>query len=255
MMKDGKALQSATSHYFGNGFTKAFEIKFTNKNNNEENPWQTSWGISTRSIAAIIMTHGNDDGLVLPPDIAPIQVVFIPIDFAKHPEVLEKSQKVFDSLKSRFRSKIDISEQSVGSKFANYDMKGVPVRVEIGPRDLQNDSCVIVRRDTHDKISCKISDIEENISRTLEKMKIDLYESALSRQKAKTIIANSESEFENHKGFIKIPFCCSSSCENYLKEKYGFTSRCIPFDDELLDSNCPICGNKAKYNVYFAKAY
>lgn len=255
MMKDGKALQSATSHYFGNEFAKAFGIKFTNKNNKEENPWQTSWGLSTRSIAAIIMTHGDDDGLILPPDIAPIQIVFIPIDFAKNPDVLEKSKEIFNSIKGEFRSKLDDSEQSVGSKFATYDMKGVPIRIEIGPRDLASDSCVIVRRDTHEKTVCKICNIKENISELIEKIKKNLYESALKNRESKTINANSEDDFKNHKGFIKIPFCCDPNCEQHLKEKYGFTARCIPFNDEFSNGTCPICGKNAKNNVYFAKAY
>ena len=256
MMKDGKALQSATSHYFGDSFAEAFGIKFKNKNNEEETPYQTSWGLSTRVIAAIIMSHGDDDGLILPPAIAPLQVVIIPIDSSKNTEVLEKSNETFNLLKDNFKCKIDASEESVGSKFASYDMKGVPIRVEIGPRDVSSNSCVIVRRDTHEKIICPLGSVKEKISQTIKMIEENIYNICLENRNKKTINALSEKEFENHTGFIKMAFCNTSECEQKIKEKYGFTTRCIPFDDQnLISETCPVCGKKSSVNVYFAKSY
>lgn len=255
MMKDGKALQSATSHYLGQGFTKAFDIKFTDKENKEVNPYYTSWGLSTRIIASVIMSHGDDDGLVLPPKISPIQVIITPINFRKDSRVLEKSYSVLDSLSENFRCKIDDSDQSPGWKFANYDMKGVPIRLEIGPKDIDSDSCVLVRRDTHEKIKCGFSGLVSKISEMFEEIEKDLYNKATSNMQNKTIVVSDISDFEKHNGFIKAPFCCSSSCEERIKEKYGFTTRCIPFNDSVADGNCIVCNKKVKNYVYFARAY
>ena len=255
MMKDGKALQSATSHYLGQGFTKAFDIKFTDRENKEVNPYYTSWGLSTRVIASVIMSHGDDDGLVLPPKISPIQVIITPINFRKDSRVLEKSCSVLDSLSENFRCKIDNSDQSPGWKFANYDMKGVPIRLEIGPKDIDSDSCVLVRRDTHEKIKCGFSGLVSKISEMFEEIEKDLYNKATSNMQNKTIVVSDISDFEKHNGFIKAPFCCSSSCEERIKEKYGFTTRCIPFNDSVTDGNCIVCNKKVKNYVYFARAY
>ncbi len=256
MMKDGKALQSATSHYFGSGFANAFDIKFSNKNNEEETPYQTSWGLSTRVIAAIIMSHGDDDGLILPPAIAPLQVIIVPIDFSKDKEVLDKSRGILNLLKHDFKCKIDDSDDSIGSKFATYDMKGVPIRIEVGPRDILSNSCVVVRRDTHEKINCSIDNIKETVSQTIKKLEKNIYNICLENRNKKTVNALSRKEFENHTGFIKMSFCNTAECEQKIKEQYGFTARCIPFDDKnLISENCPICGKKSSVNVYFAKSY
>ncbi len=255
MMKDGKALQSATSHYFGNGFSKAFDIKFTNRKNLEENTYQTSWGLSTRVIAAIIMSHGDNDGLVLPPDIAPIQVVIIPINFANNNQVLEKSKEIFNSIGKILRAKMDCSDQTPGWKFSNYDMKGVPIRVEIGPRDLEQNSCVIVRRDNRSKQKCGLNDLVPTIQQMLTEIKRNMYDVCMKNRDKKTIISGRESDFQNFEGFIKIPFCETEECEKYLKEKYKFSARCIPFGEHVENLKCPICGKKSSNYVFFAKAY
>lgn len=261
MMKDGKALQSATSHYFGNSFAKAFDIKFTDKNNKELFVYQTSWGLSTRVIASVIMTHGDDDGLVLPPDIAPIQVIIIPINL-KNKLVLEKAREICDVIKNKLklRCKIDQSEQTPGWKFANYEMKGVPIRIEIGPRDIENNQCILVRRDNHEKITCRFENLSEIIEKLILNIKQNMYKTALINRDNKIKNFESEKDFENFQGFIKVPFCENLECENNIKQKYAFTTRCIPFETssvspELPDSTCPICGKKAKNYVYFAKAY
>lgn len=255
MMKDGKALQSATSHYLGQGFTKAFDIKFTDRENKEINPYYTSWGLSTRVIASIIMSHGDDDGLILPPKISPIQVIIIPINFKRDSRVLEKVRSVFSSLSENFRCKIDDSDQSPGWKFANYEMKGVPIRLEIGPKDIDSGSCVLVRRDTHEKIKCDFNGLDLKVSETFKKIEKDLYDKAANNVQNKTIIASDMSPFEKHNGFIKAPFCCSSLCEEKIKERYGFTTRCIPFDDNVINGHCIVCDKKVENYVYFAKAY
>ena len=201
------------------------------------------------------MSHGDDDGLVLPPKISPIQVIITPINFRKDSRVLEKSYSVLGSLSENFRCKIDDSDQSPGWKFANYDMKGVPIRLEIGPKDIDSDSCVLVRRDTHEKIKCGFSGLVSKISEMFEEIEKDLYNKATSNMQNKTIVVSDISDFEKHNGFIKAPFCCSSSCEERIKEKYGFTTRCIPFNDSVADGNCIVCNKKVKNYVYFARAY
>ena len=254
MMKDGKALQSATSHYFGQGFSKAFEVQFTNKNNQLEYPYQTSWGLSTRVIASIIMTHGDHDGLVLPPDIAPIQIVIIPINM-QSAGVKDKSFELFNLLKNQFRVKIDESDQSPGWKFSYYEMKGVPIRIEIGPNDIQNNSCVIVRRDNRFKEVCSLDNILECINLSIENMKCDMYNSANDFKNSHIAEVTSIDKIDNHIGFIKMPFCESSSCEQFMKERFSMSARCIPLDDNEHKSKCAICGNFATHDVYFAKAY
>ena len=256
MMKDGKALQSGTTHYFKDGFSRAFDVKFTNRNNQEEYAYQTSFGLSSRSIAAVIMVHGDDDGLVLPPDIAPIQVVIIPINFKDNIKISGKSREVFEILRSKFRVKIDDSDQTPGWKFANYEMKGVPIRVEIGPKDVESGKCVVVRRDNRKKFECDFSCLDSFLERMIVEMKKNMYDSALKFMEEKTVVSDSKEIFKNFKGFVKIPFCETADCEDYIKKTYGFTSRCIPFQDEKLeDSVCPICGKRALHYVYFAKAY
>ena len=254
MMKDGKALQSATSHYFGQGFSKAFEVQFTNKNNELEYPYQTSWGISTRIIASIIMTHGDSDGLVLPPDIAPIQVVIVPINM-KNDDVMKKSHELLDLIKDKFRVKIDETDQSPGWKFSYYEMKGVPIRIEIGPKDIQNNSCVIVRRDNRNKKTCSFENVLKCVSSSIENMESDMYNKANEFKNSHIIEASSIDAIDGHVGFVKIPFCESSSCEQIMKDKFCMSARCIPFDDRNSDIPCAVCGKSSKHDVYFAKAY
>ena len=202
------------------------------------------------------MSHGDDDGLILPPAIAPLQVIIVPIDFSKNKEVLDKSRGILNLLKHDFKCKIDDSDDSIGSKFATYDMKGVPIRIEVGPRDILSNSCVVVRRDTHEKINCSIDNIKETVSQTIKKLEKNIYNICLENRNKKTVNALSRKEFENHTGFIKMSFCNTAECEQKIKEQYGFTARCIPFDDKnLISENCPICGKKSSVNVYFAKSY
>jgi len=254
MMKDGKALQSATSHYFGNKFSKAFGIKFKNKKNVEEFVYQTSWGLSTRVIAGIIMTHGDNDGLVLPPDIAPIQVVIIPIQL-KNEDVLKKSYEIFDKINKKLRTKLDISDKSPGWKFANYEMKGVPIRIEIGLRDIKNDECQLVRRDTRKKYAFSFDNIEFSISNMLDDIKKCMYVSALKIRDKKILSINSVDECRNaNEGFIKLFFCGTEECEKSIKENFGLSSICIPIDSKLFNK-CLICGKYVSFETYFGKSY
>ncbi len=257
MMKDGKALQSATSHYFGDGFSKAFDIKFTNRDNKTEYAYYTSWGLSTRIISSIIMTHSDDDGLVLPPDIAPIQIVVIPIN-VNNEEIVETSNRILKLLSEKYRTKLDVSDQSAGWKFSYYEMKGVPIRIEIGPRDLQNNSCVVCRRDNRRKQSFKIDDILNSVGKVFLEMKEDMYNSSLNFIKSNMFEMSSIDRLGDISGFVKIPFCESEKCEDVMKNRFCMSPRCIPFGDngnEEANMKCAVCGNKAKNMVYFAKAY
>lgn len=258
MMHDGKALQSGTSHYFGQGFAKAFDIQFTGRDNQLEYPHQTSWGMSTRIIGAIIMTHSDDDGLVLPPYIAPVQAVVIPV--AQHKDgVIDKATELYDRLKGKFRAKIDISENSPGWKFAEYEMKGVPVRVELGPKDIEAGQCVIVRRDTREKIVVALDDIEQSVEKILEDIHKNMYDIALENRTTHTYSCTELEDMiktaEEKPGFIKSMWCGDAQCEEKLKEIAGVSSRCMPFDQEELSDTCIVCGKKAKSMVYWGKAY
>jgi len=258
LMHDGKALQSGTSHYFGDGFAKAFDITFTDKNNNITHPFQTSWGTTTRLIGALIMTHGDDNGLVLPPAVAPIQAVIVPI--ASHKEgVLEKAGEMLDSIKSVCRAKLDDSDQTPGWKFAEYEMKGVPLRIEIGPRDIEAGNCVVVRRDNREKIIVPIAELKERIPELLKAVHDGLYQKALDRRTEMTFDAHNLDEMidiaENKPGFIRAMWCGDRECEDTLKEKAGVTSRCIPFEQETIDGKCVCCGKPAKHMLYWGKAY
>ena len=258
LMHDGKALQSGTSHYFGDGFAKAFGIEFTDKDNSQRNPFETSWGTTTRLIGAIIMTHGDDSGLVLPPAVAPIQTVLIPI--ASHKEgVTEKANEVYERLRRVCRAKIDLSEQSPGWKFAEYEMKGVPLRIELGPRDIENNSCVVVRRDNGEKTVVSLDELETRIPELLTAVRNGLYNKALERRAAMTFDVHNLEEMketaENKPGFIRAMWCGSRECEDTLKEQAGVTSRCIPFEQETLDGRCVCCGKEAKHMLYWGKAY
>ena len=259
MMHNGVALQGGTSHYFGDGFAKSFDITYTGRDNKQHYPHQTSWGVSTRMIGAIIMVHGDDDGLVLPPKVSPIQVAIIPI--ATHKEgVLEKGQELYDRLKSQFRVKYDDSDQSPGWKFSQYEMKGVPVRVELGPKDIEKNQCVIVRRDTREKIFVSLDNLEVEVEKALQAVHDGMYEKALKNMQEKTHVATTFDEFvqtaEEKPGFIKAMWCGDKECEEKLKDVTGgVKSRCIPFEEEHLSDKCVCCGKEAKHMVYWGKQY
>ena len=258
LMHDGKALQSGTSHYFGDGFAKAFDLQFTGKDNKLHHPFQTSWGTTTRLIGAIIMTHGDDNGLVLPPAVAPIQLVIIPI--ASHKEgVLDKANELRNKLASVCRVKLDDSDNSAGWKFSEYEMKGVPLRLEIGPKDIENNRCVVVRRDNGEKIFVSLDELEAKIPELLEAVRDGLYQKAIDRRAAMTFTARDYAELkdiaDNKPGFIKAMWCGDRECEDKLKDELGITSRCIPFEQEHLSDTCVCCGKPAKHMLYWGKAY
>ncbi len=259
MMHNGVALQGGTSHYFGDGFARSFDITYTGRDNQQHYPHQTSWGVSTRMIGAIIMVHGDDDGLVLPPKVSPIQVAIIPI--ATHKEgVLEKGRELYDRLKGQFRVKYDDSDQSPGWKFSQYEMKGVPVRVELGPKDIEKNQCVIVRRDTREKIFVSLDNLEVEVEKALQAVHDGMYERALKNMQEKTFVATTFDEFvktaEENPGFIKAMWCGDKECEEKLKEVTGgVKSRCIPFEEEHLSDKCVCCGKEAKHMVYWGKQY
>ena len=258
MMHDGKALQSGTSHYFGDGFAKAFGIQFLDRENKLRYPHQTSWGMSTRIIGAIIMTHGDDNGLVLPPAVAPIQLIIIPIASHK-PGVTEKAAELEAKLKSVCRVKTDLSDNSPGWKFAEYEMKGVPLRLEIGPRDIENNCCVLVRRDNGEKITVSLDEIEQKIPELLKAVHDGLLEKGKKRREAMTFDAHNMEEMcdigENHPGFARAMWCGDVECEEKVKEQAGLISRCIPFEQEQLSDKCVCCGKPAKYMLYWGKQY
>jgi prolyl-tRNA synthetase len=258
-MKDGKALQSATSHYFGNNFSSVFDIKFKNLKNEYEFAYKTSWGLSARVIAAIIMTHADNDGLVFPPDIAPIQIVIIPISI-KTPGVKDEANKIYKELKENFRVKIDMSDQTPGWKFAEYEMKGVPVRLEIGPREIGKNSCILVRRDTREKQVVQTANIKEEIEKLLDNIKKDLYSAALLRRDSKIFSAANINEFskisKTKEGFIKTTWCNDLNCEEKIKNDFGLSSRCMPFDENIPDGAiCPICGKIASKIIFWGRSY
>lgn len=259
MMHNGVALQGGTSHYFGDGFAKSFGITFTGRDNTLRYPHQTSWGVSTRMIGAIIMVHGDDSGLILPPKIAPVQVAIVPV--AQHKAgVLEKAREVADSLKDAFRIKLDDNDNSPGWKFSQYEMKGVPLRLEIGPRDIEQGQCVLVRRDNREKTVVKLEALSAEIEKALQAVHDGLYEKALKNLEEKTFTARNYDEFldiaENHPGFIKAMWCGDVACEDKLKDATGgVKSRCIPFEEEQLADTCVCCGKPAKHMVYWGKQY
>ena len=258
LMHDGKALQSGTSHYFGDGFAKAFDIQFTGKDNKLHHPFQTSWGTTTRLIGAIIMTHGDDNGLVLPPAVAPIQLVIVPI--ASHKEgVLDKANELKEKLSKVCRVKLDDTDNSAGWKFAEYEMKGVPLRLEIGPKDIENNRCVVVRRDSSEKVFVSLDELEQRVPELLQEVHDGLYQKALDRRAAMTFTAKDFAELkdiaDNKPGFIKAMWCGERECEDKLKDELGITSRCIPFEQEQLSDTCVCCGKPAKHMLYWGKAY
>lgn len=258
LMHDGKALQTGTSHNFGDRFAKAFGIQYTDKNNQLQYVHQTSWGMTTRLIGAIIMVHGDDNGLVLPPAVAPIQLIIIPI--AQHKEgVLEKAYELKDKLSKIARVKLDDSDKMPGWKFSEYEMKGIPLRLEIGPKDIEKNQVVLVRRDNREKIFVSMDELEEKISEVLKQIQKDLLEKARQHRDAHTYVAKNMEEFEKiineTPGFIKAMWCGNEACEDLIKEKTGATARCIPFEQEQISEHCVCCGKEAKHMVYWGKAY
>ena len=258
-MHNGVALQGGTTHYFGDGFAKAFDITFTGRDNGLHHPYQTSWGMSTRLIGAVIMVHGDDSGLVLPPKIAPIQVAIVPV--AQHkPGVLEKAAELRDRLADKYRVKLDDSDNSPGWKFAQYEMKGVPLRVEIGPKDMENGQCVLVRRDTREKQFVSLDQREAAVEQGLQDLHDAMYQRALKNLEEKTFTAATYEEFldtaQNKPGFIKAMWCGDSACEDKIKEDTGgVKSRCIPFEEEQLSDVCVCCGKPARHMVYWGRQY
>ena len=257
LMHDGKALQSGTSHNFGDGFAKAFNIQYTDKDNKLQYVHQTSWGISTRLIGGIIMVHGDNSGLVLPPRIAPVQVMIIPI--AQHKEgVLETAAKLKEAL-ADFRVKVDDSEKSPGWKFSEAEMRGIPVRIEIGPKDIEANQAVIVRRDTREKQIVSLDELKAQVANTLETMQKDMLERARAHRDKHTYIAKNYEEFKEtvaHKpGFVKAMWCGDQACEDKIKEETTATARCMPFEQEKISDVCVCCGKPAKAMVYWGKAY
>ena len=259
LMHDGKALQAATSHYFGDGFARAFDITYTDRENKLIHPFQTSWGCTTRMIGGIIMTHGDDRGLVLPPAVAPIQVVIVPI--AAHKEgVVEKCSAVRDALRAAgIRVKMDDSDQSPGWKFAEYEMKGVPLRLEIGPRDLEQNQCVAVTRHNGEKSFISLDGIEKTAAELLTAVRDGMYAKALANREARTFVCHSIDEvntvLEKGDGFVKGMWCGDEECEDKVKELTGIGSRCIPLEQEELGPVCMCCGKPAKKMVLWARAY
>ena len=259
LMKDHKALQGATSHYFGDKFSRAYNVTFTGRDNKVQYPFQTSWGSTTRMIGAVIMAHGDNNGLVLPPKIAPIQVIVLPI--AQHkPGVLEKAQELVDRLaKLGLRVKGDFTDNSPGWKFANWEMKGVPLRIEIGPKDIENNQCVAVRRDDREKLFLSLDELDTKVPELLDAVQKSLYEKAKANMEEHTYPAYSLEEAkkiqEEKGGFIKTMWCGELACEMKMKEQAGMSSRCMPLHQEHLADTCPICGKPAKHMIYWGVAY
>ena len=259
MMYDGKALQSATSHYFGQNFTKPFDVKFQNRDGKLEYAYQTSWGATTRLIGAIIMAHGDNRGLKLPPRVAPIQIEVIPI--AQHKEgVEEKVSEIYERLKTKFRVEADFRKQvSPGVKFNDCEMRGIPLRLEMGPRDIENGECVLVRRDTSEKISVKLENLEETISKLLKDIQNNMFEMCKKRMEEKTTETHTLEEFEekinSNQGFIKAMWCGNAECEAKIKELTAAKSRCMPFVQEKIDDKCVCCGKPADKYVIWGRQY
>ena len=257
LMHDGKALQSGTSHNFGDGFAKAFGIQYTSKENKLEYAHQTSWGMTTRLIGAIIMVHGDNSGLVLPPRVAPVQVAIIPIQQKKE-GVLDKAYELKERLKG-FRVKVDDTDKSPGWKFSEQEMRGIPVRIEIGPRDIENNKAVLARRDTGEKIEINLDELEVKVAELLDKIQVEMLERARAHREEHTYTATEYAEFldilNNKPGFVKAMWCGDRACEDKIKEDAQATSRCMPFEQEKLSDKCICCGKPASKMVYWGKAY
>jgi prolyl-tRNA synthetase len=262
LMHDGKALQSGTSHNFGDGFAKAFGIQYTDKNNKLQYVHQTSWGMTTRLIGAIIMVHGDDNGLVLPPKVAPTQVMIVPIR-QQSEGVLDKAYELKERLskahESGLRVKVDDSDKSPGWKFSECEMRGIPVRVELGPKDIEAGKCILVRRDTREKTECPLDELETRVAELLDTMQKEMLEHARAHRDAHTYVAHDMDEFvklfTEKAGFVKAMWCGDQACEDEIKEKLSVTSRCMPFEQEQISDKCVCCGKPAKKMVYWGRAY
>lgn len=258
LMHDGKALQSGTSHNFGDGFAKAFGVQYTDKDNQLKYVHQTSWGVTTRLIGAIIMVHGDDNGLKLPPMVAPTQVMIVPIQQKKE-GVLEKAEELREKLSKVARVKVDATDKSPGFKFAECEMRGIPLRVEIGPRDIENNQCVLVRRDNGEKLTVGLDEIEAKVEELLQAIQKDMLEAARAHRDSHTFEARNWEEFvdtiNNRPGFIKAMWCGETECEENIKAQTGASTRCMPFEQEQLSDVCVCCGKPAKKMVYFGRAY
>ena len=259
MMHDHKALQSGTSHYFGDGFAKAFGIAFSDKENKLQTPHETSWGMSTRTIGGLIMTHGDNNGLVLPPHVAPIQVIIVPV--AQHKEgVLEKAGELYDTLKAAgIRVKMDDSDNSLGWKCAQWEMKGVPVRLEIGPRDMENNQCVAVRRDNREKVTINIDELAASVSQVLEQVQQSLFDKAKKNLDEHTkeceTLEDVKTFIETEGGFAKTKWCGDLQCELDMKEKAGVSSRCMPLSQSGTKGKCVCCGKECTTDILWGVAY
>ena len=259
LMHDGRALQSGTSHYFGQNFTKAFDIKFQNREGKEEYPYQTSWGVTTRLIGAVIMAHGDNRGLKLPPKVAPIQVVIVTI--AMHKEGVEdKAKEIYEVLNKNFRTELDLRDNySTGYKFNDWELRGVPVRIELGPRDIENGVCVVVRRDTLEKTTVKLDELQEKVEELLDDIQKNMYNECVKRAEERTTVAKNMDEFEKNinenQGYVKAMWCGKEECENKIKEITGAHSRCIPFEQEKISDHCVCCGEKAEKMVVWGRQY
>jgi prolyl-tRNA synthetase len=257
LMHDGKALQSGTSHNFGDGFARAFGIQFTDKDNKLKYVHQTSWGSTTRLIGAVIMVHGDNSGLVLPPKIAPVQIDIIPIQQKKE-GVLDKAYELKNRLKG-FRVKVDDTDKSPGWKFSEQEMRGIPIRVEIGPKDIEANKCVICRRDTGEKIEISLDEIEVKAGEILDQIQKEMLERARAHRDSHTYVAKNMDEFRKifaeKSGFVKAMWCGEQDCEDKIKEELAVTSRCMPFEQENLADTCVCCGKPAKKMVYWGRAY
>lgn len=259
LMHDGRALQGGTTHYFGQNFTKPFDVKFQNKNGEQEYAYQTSWGISTRLIGAVIMAHGDNRGLKLPPKVAPIQAVIVPIAQQKE-GVLEEANKLKNMLSNKFRIKLDDRDNySVGYKYNDWEMRGVPVRIEMGPKDIEKSEAILVRRDNSEKISVKLENLEEELDKLLKDIQQSMYNTCKERMKAKTTIARNMEELkknlEENQGYVKTMWCGNQECEDKVKEVTGAPSRCIPFEQEHLSDTCVCCGKPADKMVVWGRQY
>ena len=257
LMHDGKALQSGTSHNFGDGFAKAFGIQYTGKDNTLKYVHQTSWGTTTRLIGAIIMVHGDNSGLVLPPKVAPTQIMIIPIQQKKE-GVLDKAYELKERL-GAVRVKVDDTDKGPGWKFSEQEMRGIPIRVEIGPKDIEANKCVICRRDTGEKIEVSLDELEQKAEEILDRIQKEMLERARTHRDAHTYEAKNMEElrkiFAETTGFVKAMWCGEQGCEDQIKEELAVTSRCMPFEQEQIGTVCVCCGKPAKKMVYWGKAY
>ena len=259
LMHDGRALQAGTSHYFGQNFTKAFDIKFQNREGKEEHAYQTSWGITTRLIGAVIMAHGDNRGLKLPPRVAPIQAVIVPI--AQHKEgVLDKSNEIFEELRNEYRIKLDDRDNySTGYKFNDWEMRGIPVRIEIGPKDIENGVAVLVRRDNGEKETVKLEELKTRLGELLEDIHTSMYKACEEIREKRTTVAYTLEEIaknlEENQGYVKTMWCGDVACENKVKEVTGAPSRCMPFKQEHIADVCPVCGKKAEKMIVWGRQY